>query len=219
LTPSEAEVQRLLARLVDLLLTWSYEGTLQNESLVRTVASQCGRTDVQVTFLADAAVLTVGERTLSFAKQPIVPALDQVSQLKRLLADLGSGELTAAEATTRIEMLTASRPRWSAPTQILGLVLFAVGFGISVQATWQEVGISAITGLLVGLLVVAGQRWPRLVLISPFLASVMVSAVVLELFEHGMIDGGPIQLIVPALFYFIPGDSITAAGLELSVAG
>jgi uncharacterized membrane protein YjjP (DUF1212 family) len=203
--------------LVDLLLTWSYEGTLQNENLVRTVAAQCGRADVQVAFLADAAVLTVGEKTLAFAKQPTVPALDQVSQFKRVLVDLGSAALTAAQATARIEAITASPPRWSPPMQVLGLVLFAVGFGISVQATWQEVGISAITGLLVGLLVIAGQRWPRLVLLSPFLASVLVSAVVLELFEHGKIEGGPIQLIVPALFYFIPGDSITAAGLELSV--
>jgi uncharacterized membrane protein YjjB (DUF3815 family) len=159
----------------------------------------------------------VGEKTLAFAKQPTVPALDQVSQFKRVLVDLGSAALTAAQATARIEAITASPPRWSPPMQVLGLVLFAVGFGISVQATWQEVGISAITGLLVGLLVIAGQRWPRLVLLSPFLASVLVSAVVLELFEHGKIEGGPIQLIVPALFYFIPGDSITAAGLELSV--
>jgi uncharacterized membrane protein YjjB (DUF3815 family) len=67
------------------------------------------------------------------------------------------------------------------------------------------------------LLVVAGQHWPRLVLALPFVASVVVTAVVLTLFEHDVLDGGPIQLIVPALFFFIPGDAITAAGLELSV--
>ena len=66
---------------------------------------------------------------------------------------------------------------------MLGLTLFSIGFGISVQATWQEVGVSALTGFLVGLLVVAGGR-PRLAVASPFLASVVVSVVVLELFEH-----------------------------------
>ena len=146
-----------------------------------------------------------------------MPALDQVARFKQLLVDLEGQELTARQVQTRIDEIASSPPRWSQPMQVLGLVLFAVGFGISVQATWQEVGISSITGLLVGLLVIAGQRWPRLVLISPFLASVVVSVVVLELFERGVIDGGPIQLIVPALFFFIPGDSITAAGLELSV--
>ena len=35
----EADVRRLLARLVDLLLTWCCEGTFQNEQLVRRVAA------------------------------------------------------------------------------------------------------------------------------------------------------------------------------------
>ncbi len=146
-----------------------------------------------------------------------MPALDQVARFKQLLVDLEGRDLTPRQVHDQDRRDRPSPPRWSQPMQVLGLVLFAVGFGISVQATWQEVGVSAITGLLVGLLVVAGQRWPRLVLVSPFLASVVVSAVVLELFEHDVLDGGPIQLIVPALFFFIPGDSITAAGLELSV--
>jgi uncharacterized membrane protein YjjB (DUF3815 family) len=85
-----------------------------------------------------------------------------------------------------------------------------------VQATWQEVGVSAVTGVLVGLLVVAGIGRRRPSLASPFLASLGVSVLVLELFEHGRFDGGPIQLIVPALFFFIPGDAISAAALELA---
>ena len=38
-------------------------------------------------------------------------------------------------------------------------------------------GVSALTGLLVGVLVVAGAGRRRLVLVSPFLASLLVSAV------------------------------------------
>jgi uncharacterized membrane protein YjjB (DUF3815 family) len=43
-----------------------------------------------------------------------------------------------------------------------------------------------------------------------------VTVVVLLLVEHHLVDGGPIQLIVPALFYFIPGDAICAAAMELA---
>ena len=39
---------------------------------------------------------------------------------------------------------------------------------------------------------------------------------VLVILKHGGIQGGPIQLIVPALFFFIPGDAISAAALELA---
>ncbi len=101
---------------------------------------------------------------------------------------------------------------------MLGLVAFTVGFGVSVQATWQQAGVSALTGLLIGLLVVAGGGHRRLVLVEPFVASLLVSVVVLTLYQHGLIAGGPIQLIVPALFYFIPGDAISAAALELAAS-
>lgn len=119
-------------------------------------------------------------------------------------------------AAQRLAEIRAMPPRWSRPWRIAGLVAFTVGFGISVQATWQQVAVSTLTGLLVGLLVVGGAGRPRLMLVSPFLASLVVSAIVLVLNERGLLDGGPIQLIVPALFYFIPGDAISAAALELA---
>jgi uncharacterized membrane protein YjjB (DUF3815 family) len=118
-------------------------------------------------------------------------------------------------ATATGVLILGSSARPGSP-EIIGLTAFTVGFGISVQATWQEVGVSAVTGLLVGLLVVAGIGRRRLSLASPFLALLGVSVLVLELFEHGRFDGGPIQLIVPALFFFIPGDAISAAALELA---
>ena len=158
----------------------------------------------------------MGDRTLAFARERSVPPLNQVSELKRLLDRIDARELSPRGAAEELAALRALPRRWSAPWQVLGLTLFSVGFGISVQGTWQEVGVSAVTGLLVGLLVVAGSRSPRLAAASPFLASVLVSAVVLELFQHTTLEGGPIQLIIPALFYFIPGDAITAGALELA---
>jgi uncharacterized membrane protein YjjP (DUF1212 family) len=188
---------------------------MRSESVVRDVAAVYGR-DVDAAFFADAAVLTVGERTVTFAREPTVPPLDQVSALKLLLLEIRVGTLSCAEAADRLASLRQRPPVWSKPWLVLGLVLFSIGFGISVQATWQEVCVSAVTGLLVGLLVVADVGHRRLTLVSPFLASVLVSTVVLEIFKHGWIDGGPIQLIVPALFFFIPGDAISAAALELA---
>src|SRR6478735_10925962 len=104
----EADVRRLLARLVDLLLTWSYEGTFQNEELVRRVAARYGYPDVQITFLADAAILTVDESTVSFARLPTVPALDQVARFKQLLVDLEGQDLTPRQVHTRIDEIATS---------------------------------------------------------------------------------------------------------------
>jgi uncharacterized membrane protein YjjP (DUF1212 family) len=212
--PTEQELLALLGPLTEVLLTWSYEGTMRCEATVRNVADRYGYA-AEASFLADTALLALNGRTLTFAREPTVPPLDQVSALHALLIDIEHG-LSAAAATARLAGIRAMRPRWSKPLQVLGLTLFSVGFGISVQATWQEVAVSAVTGLLVGLLVVAGSGRRRLSLVSPLLASVIVSSVVLELYKRGWIEGGPIQLILPALFYFIPGDAISAAALELA---
>ncbi|GAA0420301.1 hypothetical protein Aca07nite_11940 [Actinoplanes capillaceus] len=212
---TEDELLDLLGPLTEWLLAGSFEGTLRCEQIVREVAGVYGHR-VEATFLADAALLTLGGRALSFAREPGVPPLHQVSRAKILLGEIARGGLTAREATARLAALRAAPVRWSKPWRVLGLVAFTVGFGISVQATWQQVAVSAATGLLVGLIVVAGAGRRRLLLVSPFLASLLVSAVVLTLYERDLLTGGPIQLIVPALFYFIPGDAITAGALELA---
>jgi len=210
-----AEVFGLLRRLTRLQLAWSFEGTTQAEATVRHVAEHYGEA-VEVIVLADAAVISAGDRTASFSRTPSVPPLDQVTDFHRLLSAIDAGRLGPAEASRRLDALQRRPPRFSKPWQVLGLCLFSTGFGISVQATGQEVVASAVLGVLVGLIVVAAQDRPRLALVSPFVASVIVSTIVLVAYKHGWIDGGPIQLMVPCLFFFIPGDAITAGMLELA---
>nr|BFE71985.1 hypothetical protein GCM10020092_052860 [Actinoplanes digitatis] len=212
---ARTDTVELLDALTDLLLRWSYEGTSGAELIIKRVARRYGVDDVDVVFLADAAVVTVGEHTIARSAAPVVPPLHQVSELKRLLATIDEGRLTAEQATRRLADLQLLPTRFGRGWRVLGLALFSVGFGISVQATWQEVVASAVLGLLVGCLVVAVDGRPRLALVAPFAASVAVSALVLVAYRAGWIDGGPIQLIVPALFYFIPGDALSAAMLEL----
>ena len=212
---SPDEVFALLRELTRQQLTWSFEGTTEAESVIRRVAAAYGAHG-EVTFLADAAVLTVGDRTASFSRTPLVPPLDQVSDFKRLLDEIDDGALDAREATARLAALERRPPVFSKFWQVIGLGLFSLGFGISVQATGQEIVAAGFLGLLVGLIVVAGQGRPRLALVSPFVASVTVSTLVLFAYKEGWIEGGPIQLMVPCLFIFIPGDAISAGVLELA---
>jgi uncharacterized membrane protein YjjP (DUF1212 family) len=214
-TDQSADVFALLRELTRQQLTWSFEGTTQAESVIQRVAAVYGA-HAEVTFLADAAVLTVGDRTASFSRTPVVPPLDQVSDFKRLLNEIEDGALSAGEAATRLAALERRPPGFSKLWQVIGLGLFSLGFGISVQATGQEIVASAFLGLLVGVIVVAGQGRPRLALVSPFVASVLVSTLVLFAYKEGWIEGGPIQLMVPCLFIFIPGDAISAGVLELA---
>jgi uncharacterized membrane protein YjjP (DUF1212 family) len=205
----------LLTQLTRLLLRWSYEGTAQSEAIVKRVAARYGAT-AEVAFLPDAAVLTVDGQTATCTATPIVPPLHQISALKRWLARVERGDLDAAAAARELDWINQLPVLYGRTVRVVGLMLFSVGFGISIQATWQEVAASALLGLAVGLLVVATEGRTRAALLAPFAASVTVSAVALVAFEHGWIDGGPIQLMLPALFFFIPGDALAAAMLELA---
>jgi uncharacterized membrane protein YjjP (DUF1212 family) len=209
------EVFGLLHRLTATLLAWSYEGTFRAEETIRRVGRAYG-VEANATVGADSAILTVGDRTASFSHPPTVPPLDQVADFRSLVGDIEAGRLSPAAASARLDALVARPPRFSKAWQVFGLGLFATGFGISVQATGQEVVASAVLGLLVGLLAVAAQDRPHFALVAPFVASVLVSTLVLVAYKEGWIDGGPIQLMVPCLFFFIPGDAISAGMLELA---
>lgn len=173
----------LLAALTRLLLRWSYEGTARSEAIVKRVAARYGR-DAEVAFLPDSAMLTVGSRTIACTAMPVVPPLHQVSALKRLLLEIERDGLDPGEARRRLEAVQRMPVRFSRPWQVVGLMLFSVGFGISIQATWQEVVASAVLGFCIGLLVIATDGRPRLQLLAPFAASVLVSTLVLIAFEH-----------------------------------
>ena len=71
--------------------------------------------------LADSAVLTVDGRSASFSRAPLVPPLDQVSSLKRLLQRIDTGRIGPSEgvgarrargaAAAILEGVAGGRPR------------------------------------------------------------------------------------------------------------
>jgi uncharacterized membrane protein YjjP (DUF1212 family) len=99
---------------VELLLRSSFEGTMRCERIVRDVAAHYGH-PVDVTFLADAALITLGERTLSFSREPTVPPLNRASMVKGLLAEIDRGGLSAGAAAERLAAIHATPVRWSRP--------------------------------------------------------------------------------------------------------
>src|SRR5262249_36222471 len=128
------EAFEFIGRLTARLLAWSFEGTMRSERIVQDVAAVYGL-EVEAAMLADSAVLTHAARTVAFAGAPPVPPPAQVSALKALLLEIGRGGVPAAQASERLAEPQRPPPRWSKAWQVVGLGLFATGFGISVQAT------------------------------------------------------------------------------------
>jgi uncharacterized membrane protein YjjP (DUF1212 family) len=156
-------------------------------------------------------VLTVGGQTAVVTAKPDIPGLDQIGEVRDLVADIATGTVPPDVAEQRLDEITAMGHRLAVPWQFAGQILFAVGFALSIQATWQELVVSALGAIIVAGVVIASRKRPRLALAAPLVVSLLVSIVVLHIYDQGWIEGGPIQLMVPVLFFFIPGDVLTAA--------
>ncbi|MFE3988006.1 threonine/serine exporter ThrE family protein [Nocardia tengchongensis] len=214
--PSSAQVLALTTRLAELLLAGGFEGTIGIDTCLRGVAQAYGRR-ADVAVLAETAFVEIDGRTRVVTQIPQMPQLDQVSAFKPWLTDVLSGTVPLARARDRLEAIAAMPVRYRLWQRLAGVVLFTVGFGLSIQQTWQEVWVTAVLGLVVGPIQVLAERSHRVAWLAPLLASTVVSTAVLGAAAHGWVRGGTIELMLPVLFVFIPGDSITMSAIEIAV--
>ncbi|MEU6619418.1 threonine/serine exporter family protein [Streptomyces litmocidini] len=219
--PHESELDALhdfLRELARFMLSFSGEGAEGVARGVRSVAGAYGAR-AETVLVADGAVLsvTVGDRTLTSTVTafPDVARLDRAVALKEFVERVRDTRPALSEAAAglrRIETLPATVPRWARGA---GIVLFSVGFAPAVQPTWYEIGATALLAALVATLTVLSDRRPRLARVLPLLAAVLVSLVTLGLLRPGHDHGGPVLIMLPALFFFVPGDLLSAAAAEL----
>ncbi|MFF2361931.1 threonine/serine exporter ThrE family protein [Streptomyces sp. NPDC058122] len=213
------DVAAFLARLTGLLLRSSGEGAALVERTVRHTARALGA-DASVLLVPDGAALTVStrgdSRTVTLRGFPEVFRLDQVVALKPLVRDVGAGRIGVAEADRRLTAIESSRPPYPWWLKLLGIVLFTLGFAPLMQSTWYEVGATAVLGTVAAVLAVTADRIPRLATVLPLVVSTTVSVITVEVFARDASHGGPVLLMLPALFFFVPGDYLSAAAAELA---
>ncbi|RKE22930.1 threonine/serine exporter ThrE family protein [Streptomyces sp. TLI_171] len=209
----------LLVRLTRMLLAASGEGASELEYAVARVAAGFGASTSMV-LVPDGATLTVvlagQSRTVAVRAFPDVARLDKVAALKPWAADVERGRRTLAEAERTLAAIDDSPAPYPWWLKGLGIVLFAVGFAPLMQPTWYEIGSTAVLGLLTAVLAVAAGRWPRLARVLPLVAATVVSVATLEVFARTPVHGGAVLLMLPALFYFVPGDLLSAGATELA---
>ncbi len=210
---------RFLKRLTWLQLTCSGEGAEDIEGSVVDAARQLGG-EASVLVVPDGATVTVDSHarstTVGVRGFPEIFRMDQLASLKLLLRAVAFGEADVHEADRRLIEIIDSPPPYPWWLKLLGIVLFSVGFAPLMQATWYEVGSTAVIACLPAAMAVGATHLPRLEKVLPLAASTAVSLVTLEVFARSPADGGPVLLMLPALFYFIPGDYLSAASAELA---
>ncbi|WP_235032378.1 threonine/serine exporter family protein [Actinacidiphila yanglinensis] len=216
---AHGQITGALVLLTGLLLRNSGEGAEEVEQSAKAAARGLGA-QAELVVVPDGATVTVASHgrvtTRAVREFPEVFRMDQVVALKPLLAAITAGHLDALEADRKLAAIEASRPPYPWWLKLIGVVLFAVGFAPLMQPTWYEVWTTAVLGTVTAALAVGVERVPRLTAVLPLVAATTVSLVTLEAFARTPAHGGPVLLMLPALFYFVPGDYLSAATAELA---
>ena len=215
------EINQLLARLTEFQLLNSAEGAFDLRDSVRDAGRAYG-VDADLLAIAEGAVLSVRHREAqpyveTIRVVPELARLDRVANCKFLVGRMTSGQLCAAEADRELTELEHADPPYPGWLRVIGVALFAVGFAPSVQATWREVGYSAVLGAIMGVLFVAAERLAGLRSLLPIVGPAVVGLVAFNLLHAHQAPGGPVVLMVPALFVLIPGDFLCAATAEIAI--
>ena len=214
----ETPVAEFLALLTKEWVAYGSEGVSLRSEIQAIAHAHGARAEIQIQ--ADSAVLTVDEghvvQTITVVSDQQITRLDRFTDLRGVMIRAKSGDADLEELSRQVVAIAKSPriyPEWA---KALGIVLFTIGFSVNVQATWAEVGFAALTGGAVALIVMVADRVERVSLLAAFIAAVTVSVIVLVIFNNADVEGGPILLMIPALFFFIPGDVLSASMFELA---
>ena len=219
--PPQDDITRLVRATGTFLLRNSSEGTFDLHTVLQRIGAAYGcRVEAMVTMEGLSYVITypdLHQRTGVLHAQPSLERLDLVSEFKILDAQISAGELSAAQAVAAMDRLETSRPPYTWWMRFIGVVLFAVGFSPSMQANWHEVSMTVVLGAVMAAVYLIGERTKMIRTMLPLLASSAVAVVGFGLLDIAHAHGGPVLVMVPALFVMIPGDFLCAAAAEISV--
>lgn len=215
------DINRLLTRLTEFQLLNSAEGAFELRDSVRRAGLAYG-VQADLLAIAEGAVLTVRHPdapayTQTMRVMPELARLDRVADGKFLVDRMVARRLSAAAADRELAELQRREPPYPAWLRIVGVALFAVGFAPSVQATWREVGYSVVLGAIMGVLFVAAEKLAGLRSLLPIVGPFVIALVAFNLLHAHQAPGGPLVLMVPAMFVLIPGDFLCAATAEIAV--
>ncbi len=221
LPTSDDDLDRLVRRAGRFLLRNSSEGTFDLHVTLRSVGAAFGaRIESQVMMEGLSYVVTHADghqRSGMVHAQPTLERLDQLAEFKDLRTRITAGGMTAGGADGALERLESGPPPYPVWARFLGIILFAAGFAPSMQANWRQVGGSVILGAVMAVVYLCGERFDILRTILPLVASTAVALVGFGLLHQAHAHGGPVLVMVPALFVMIPGDFLCAAAAEIAV--
>jgi len=185
---------------------------------LNAVARSYGRSDFGIFVLPNAVLiddpLTGRARIIPEGNDTL--RLDQAAEVHDIAVRAKDHEIDPAEATRELDALPRKRPRFPPWLSIVGYGVASAGFALVFRVSLWGIGMAAVLGLVVGVMVAYTRERPNLAPLVPPVAATLCSFVV---FGFGSLidqDVQPIRVVAAPLITLIPGAALTRATQELA---
>lgn len=148
-------------------------------------------------------------------QKPGVLPLDQVSRLYELIYQAENAEITPEQGIKRVNEIINVKRQHNYIKNIFGDAMFSIGLGMLFLPTPNELFFCGSLGAIAGLILAYSENKPKLTLILPVLTAFIVSTIFFFGFKYGIVNGS-LNILVPALAYFIPGAVLSTGMFELA---
>jgi uncharacterized membrane protein YjjP (DUF1212 family) len=199
-----------------LIASGSSVGVVEN---TLTEIAQAYEMACEIVALPNILMIKVGQATQELAdftvQRPTTLQLNQISALVELVDQVQQKHILPGEASRQVDRILAKPPRFHSLVTVFAYLVSTLGLTMLFRLDPGALVITGITGILVGLLVLSFRKWPRFNLLLPVIAAVVVSTIIFQLTELGLVYG-PATLIIPPLVVFLPGAILTTGMIELA---
>jgi len=195
------------------------EQTAQVELILRRVAVANGARHARVVTFPTAVFITLHDgasERVTLSEGPLEPLrLDQMADVDALGLAAQNGEISPNEGLERLSSILQQKPRFGPSGSILGHTVLTVGLAMVLASALEGLIGAAVLGAVVGALKAVNRNRPLLALPLPVVAAALVSALVFQAADWGLLID-PLQLLIPPLVTFLPGGMLTMAMVELA---
>ena len=199
-----------------LIASGSSVGVVEN---TLTEIAQAYEMDCEIVALPNILMIKVGQATHELAdftvQRPTTLQLNQISALVELVDQVQQKQILPGEASRQVDRILAKPPRFHWIVTVFAYLVSTLGLTMLFRTDPAALLVTGATGVLVGLLILSFRRWPRFNLLLPVVAAVVVSTIIFQLTELGLVYGSA-NLIIPPLVVFLPGAILTTGMIELA---
>lgn len=197
----------------------SSQATNDVEETLDGLAERYDRSDLRV-FVLPTLILVEDPRNASsqtsvFAAGGDALRLDQVDAVERLVRRARENVTSPDDVVARLEEIRSRRPRFGPVLTVFGYTLLTVGFGLVLNPTVTALPVYLVLGVIVGSIVLIGNRIATLSLILPVLTAFSVTLLI-SLLVRPLVHDDVLRLVAPSLVSFLPGLTLTIAAVELT---